>query len=274
MPPVLLGIIKRKIKLFLTVLFISVITLAPFIARNIITSGYVIFPSTSIDIANVDWKYNPELTRNEKNYITAYAKNPGVVTKEEINAVNKMSPAEWLPGWWQRRSTADKIIMIFLLLSFSCVLLSVKKILISGFVTLLALVTLLTGIIFWFVNAPDPRFGFGSILGFIGVVSYLVLKEKEIVVGKKVLIVILLFVTGSIIAYTGYRFINFFNKEQFLTPFGIQRSEYETFECDRIKFNSPVENKEFGITPVPCTDLDCKEFSPRGNKIEDGFRTK
>ena len=43
-----------------------------------------------------------EQTVNEKNYITAYAKKPGVVTKEEINAVNKMSPAEWLPAWWQQ----------------------------------------------------------------------------------------------------------------------------------------------------------------------------
>ena len=189
--PALLALVKRKIKLFFTILFISIVTFSPFIARNIITTGYIVFPSTSIDVANVDWKYDPELTVNEKNYITAYAKKPGVVTKDEINAVNKMSPAEWLPAWWQNRSTADKIIMILLVLSFISALLSIKKILLSGFIPLLILVTLLTGIIFWFVNAPDPRFGFGSILGFIGVVSYLVFKEKEIFIGKNVLIMII-----------------------------------------------------------------------------------
>ena len=42
----------------------------------------------------------------------------------------------------------------------------------------------------------------------------------------------------------------------------------------RIKINSPAANKDFGITPVPCTDLDCEKFSLRGNKIEDGFRAK
>ena len=115
--PALLGLVKRKTKLFFTILFISVVTLLPFIARNIITSGYIVFPSTSIDIPNVDWKYDRELTVNEKDYITAYAKKPGVIP-DEINAVNKMSALEWLPTWWQNRSTADKIIMILLALSF------------------------------------------------------------------------------------------------------------------------------------------------------------
>ena len=80
--PALLGLFKRQLKLLLAILIISVIAFTPFIVRNIITSGYVVFPSTSIDVANVDWKYSIELTANEKNYITAYAKKPGVTTKK------------------------------------------------------------------------------------------------------------------------------------------------------------------------------------------------
>ncbi len=272
--PALLGLVKRKIKLFFTILFISIVTLSPFIARNIISTGYIVFPSTFIDVANVDWKYDRELTVNEKNYITAYAKKTGVVTKDEINAVNKMNPSEWLSTWWQNRSIADKIIMIFLLLSILSALLSIRKILLSGFIPLLVLVTLLTGIVFWFANAPDPRFGFGSIIGFIGVVFYLVFKEKVIFIGKNVLTAILLVIAGSIFAYTGYRFVNFFNKEQLIFPLGIEKTEYKTFECDGIKINSPAVNKDFGIVPVPCTNLDCDKFSPRGNTVEDGFKAK
>jgi hypothetical protein len=267
-------LVKRKIKIFFTIFFISVITLSPFIARNIITTGYVVFPSTSIDVTNVDWKYDRERTINEKNYITAYAKNPGIVVRTEINAINKMSPAEWLPTWWQNRSTADKIIMLLLVLSFISAILSIKKILLSGFIPILILITLLTGIIFWFVNAPDPRFGFGSILGFIGVISYLFFKEKEIFIGKNISAAILLILTGSVLTYTSYRFINFFNKEQLLTPLGIEKTEYNTFDCDGIKINSPRANEDLGIIPVPCTDFECEKFSPRGSKVEDGFRAK
>ena len=271
--PALLGIVKRKTKLFFTILFISLMTFSPFVARNIITSGYVIFPSTSIDVVNADWKFSPALTANEKNYITAYAKKGGVVT-EEINVVNKMRTAEWLPTWWQNRSVADKSIMIILLLSFIATLLSLKKVIRWGFIPTLLLLTMFSGIIFWFINAPDPRFGFGSILGFIAVTAYLLFKAKEIFLRKNTLIAIMLISSASVGAYTGYRFINFFSKEQLLTPLGIEKTEHKTFDCDGIKINSPAANKDFGIIPVPCTDLECEKISPRGNKIEDGFRAK
>jgi len=265
---------KKEAKLLFTVLLLFLITLFPFIARNIITSGYIVFPSTSIDIADTDWKYNRALTVNEKNYITAYAKKPGVVTKDEIDAVIKMNPTAWVPGWWQSRSIADKSIFVLLILSFLAALIFIKKIMRAGLISIFLLTTMLLGIIFWFMNAPDPRFGFGQILGFIAVVVYLIFKEKRISIGKNVLIALLLIPAASVFAYTGYRFINFFNKEQLLVPLGINNSGYKTFECDGIKINSPLENQEFGITPVPCTDLDCEKFSPRGNSVTDGFRAK
>ena len=272
--PALLGLVKRKIKLFFTILIISVITLSPFIVRNIITSGYIVFPSTLIDAAKVDWRYSPQLTANEKDYITAYAKRPGVTTTDEINAVNNMSIAEWLPAWWQNRSTADKVIVMVLVLTFIGTLLAIKKVARSGFIPIVVLLTLFSGIIFCLINAPDPRFGVGSILGFIAVSVYLIFKEKEIFVGKNILIAVLLMSSASMVAYTGYRFINFFNKEQLLSPLGIEKPEYKIVDCDGIKINSPLENKEFGITPIPCTDLDCEKFSPRGSEIKDGFKAK
>ena len=264
----------RKFRLLFTLFLVSAIAFFPFIARNLITSGYIVFPSTAIDIAHADWKYSIKLTTDEKNYITAYAKKPGVATKEEIDAVSKMSPAEWVPGWWQNRSIADKSIIVLLILSFFMALLFVKRILNQGFVPILVIITMLAGIIFWLINAPDPRFGFGSILGFIAVIGYLSFKGKEINIGKNILIALVLVSTVVVMVYTGYRFINFFGKEQLLTPLGIERSAYKTFDCDGIKMNTPVDGKYFGITPIPCTDLECEKFSPRGKEISDGFNAK
>ena len=196
------------------------------------------------------------------------------VSADEISAVNRMKAAEWLPNWWQNRSTADKTIVLLFVLSFIGALVSLKAFIRSGFITILTLLTMVSGIIFWFINAPDPRFGFGSIIGFIGVVFYVIFKEKEIFIGKNILIPLVLIGAGVIVAYTGYRFINFFNTDQLLAPLGIEKTAYKTFECNGIKINSPETDKDFGITPIPCTDLDCEKFSPRGNNIEDGFKTK
>lgn len=273
-PAAIIFLKSRKIKLLMALAIISTVSFFPFIARNIISSGYVVFPSTAIDLANVDWKYNQELTIREKNYITAYAKRPGVETKDEIDSAAKMTPSEWMPGWWSHRSIADKIILCLFVLSFLAALFSLTKILRSGFVAIFILLTMLTGIIFWFVNAPDPRFGFGQILGFIAIVAYLILQEKELAVKRSILSGVLVVFTVLVVAYTGYRFINFFNKDQLLSPLGIEKALYKTFECDGLKFNSPIDNDDFGTIPIPCTDLNCENFSPRGNKITDGFRAK
>ena len=266
---------KRKINLLLTSLIIAAISLFPFIARNILASGYVVFPSTTIDVADVDWKYNAELTIHEKNYITAYAKSPGVETKGEIDSVVKMSPFEWMPRWWRHQATADKVILGMVMLSLLAASLCIKRIIRSGFIPNFCLFTTLAGIVFWFINAPDPRFGFGQILGFIGIVVYLILRQqKEIRINKNILSSVLIAFTLATVTYTGYRFINFFKKDQFLTPLGIEKTMYKTFECGGLKINSPLGNNDFGTIPVPCTDLNCENFSPRGDKITDGFKAK
>lgn len=265
---------ERKVKLLLALVIISTIIFLPFVVRNIITSGYVVFPSTILDIAEVDWKYGRQLTISEKNYITVYAKKPGVTTKGEIDSVARMSPPEWVPEWWQNCSAADKSIMVLLFFSILAALILLRKIIQSGFVAIFLLTTMLLGIIFWFVNAPDPRFGFGQMIGFISVVAYLVFLNKNPSLNKTKLISIVFFVSGVISAYTVYRFTNFFQLSQLLSPLGIENVEFRSFDCHGIRINQPSGNNDFGKTPVPCTDLGCENFIPRGNDIKDGFRSR
>ncbi len=267
----LLLLIKRKFKPFFLLLFIAILSFSGFVGRNIITSGYLVFPTTAVDIVNVDWKYRTQPTANEKDYITAYAKKYGVSAKEEIDAVNNMTISEWMPGWWQNRSIADKTIIILLIFSLIGSLLGIKKLIQSGFISLLVLITMLTGIIFWFINAPDPRFGFGFILGLICLVAYSIFKEKNLAIGKNILTTILIIACVATLAYTFYRIKNFFDADQLITPLGIPASGYKTIKCGEIDINNPI-NAELGVIPVPCTELDCSKFSPRGIHIEDGFR--
>jgi hypothetical protein len=266
-------LIGRKYRAFILFIIICSLAFTSFVARNIITTGYVVFPQTAIDIVDVDWKYDAQRTVQEKNYITAYAKKQGVITKEEIDQVNQMTVAEWLPGWWTNRSFADKAIFILLMLALIAAIIFIKKIIHSGIIQLLVLCTMLAGIVFWFINAPDPRFGFGFILGFICTVAYIILKVKELTISRNVLSAILIIFCLGTSTYIFYRINNFFRSGQLIAPLGIPAAAYKSIECNGIKINAPT-HAEFGITPVPCTDLPCEHFFPRGNKIDDGFRAK
>ncbi len=263
---------KKKIKQFIGVAAIAVITFFPFVARNIITSGYVVFPSTVLDITNVDWKYDQSATMLEKDYIKAYARIEADKTKEEIETLVNMSPGEWIPVWWQKRSVADKSILLLFILAFIMSVLKIKKILSSNNYVKTGLIVMLAGIIFWFSQAPDPRFGFGFLIGFIAIIAHLF--TQDIKVSKMAVVLTLSIFIIAISAYTAYRFKNFFAKEQWLLPTGIEKISYTTVNCNGLLINRPPVDKEFGNTPVPCSNDSCTHFIPRGKKITDGFRAK
>lgn len=266
-------LITKKIKLLFVTILISLICLFPFFARNIISSGYLVFPAAGIDIINTDWKYSKQLTLDEKNYITAYAKKQGISTKEEIDNINHLKISEWLPGWWTQRSLADKTILVVFLISVLLSLIFIRGILQQGSLPIVLLMILLSGVLFWFVNAPDPRFGFGPIMAFCGLVFYLILKNTEFDYSKNIYIVLFLISCGTVIAYANYRFQNFYEEDQWLKPMGIKDAPFNSFDCDGILINKPLDNNEFGSTPIPCSDLDCSKFSPRIDDISGGFRS-
>lgn len=262
----------KKIKQFILLILIGSITLFPFVTRNIITSGYLVFPSTAFDIAHVDWQYNKDLTALEKDYIKAYARTEADRTKEQIDTAIKMKLTEWIPVWWKNRSAADKTILLFFILSFIISLVKIKKIFLSGTSEKVGLLIMLAGIIFWFINAPDPRFGFGFLIGYIVIIIHLLL--PKIYIKKTGINFIMIASIVSVSAYSAYRFKNFFTKDQWLLPSGIEKSVYSTIDCNGIFINRPSANTEFGNITVPCTDDSCTHFIARGKKITDGFRAK
>lgn len=161
-----------------------------------------------------------------------------------------------------------------MLISFVYISFSFKKILASSVFIKIALITSLTGVVFWFVNAPDPRFGFGFIVGFMIIVWRNFLPIFQFQLPRLIVNSLILGFLLSISAYTVYRFTNFFSAKQWLTPAGIEKTSYASFECKGLKLNVPLPENDFGNIPVPCTDLKCGDFIPRTDKISDGFKAK
>ena len=263
---------EKEIRLFMLLVVMAVITLLPFVARNVISSGYIVFPTTAVDIVNADWKYNTQLTNLENDYIKAYARTETDRSKEAIESSVNMKLSKWLPAWWANRSLADKTILIVFALTFFTSLLWFKKIISTDLNIKIALMIMLVGIIFWFINAPDPRFGFGFLIGFIAIVSNFLIPATRL--KKLVLLFSLAAAVIAISVYSAYRFNHFFKGDQWLQPLGIEKINYKTIKCGEIKINQPPANFPFGNIPVPCTDDSCEHFILRGLKITDGFRAK
>ncbi|MCI9321324.1 MAG: hypothetical protein HFH05_14860 [Lachnospiraceae bacterium] len=133
----------------------GVIILLPFLARNVIISGYLVYPFSAIDVFDVDWKMSAAMLRDDSMEITAWAR--GMTARENYDAPFSF----WFPEWFRSLSVGYKVLFI-------CNMACICYVLIYGIICfrrkkdtekmqLLAVST--AGLIFWFVSAPLIRYG-------------------------------------------------------------------------------------------------------------------
>ena len=69
--------------------------MAPWIARNIIVSGYPVFPLPVTDVLQVDWKLPVHHVQWQENAVKVYAINP----EYDLNKPFTMPFLQWFPVW-------------------------------------------------------------------------------------------------------------------------------------------------------------------------------
>ena len=231
---------KATTKIFLPILT-GAFVLLPHFSRNVISTGYPVFPFAIPDLFDVDWKVPKNTLVLFKQYITGYAKTHVNYSGDEIQAVADMKVSQWMPVWWRLQSFADKILLLAIpsLLLFAVLFLN-KIVTKKNNRFLICLLLCLAGLLFWFIQAPDPRFGFGFLVPFCGLLLYLLLNRGEIFfIKKQWLSYGLLLFSIVTLSYTAYRWIYFFNARNILAPAGVLSVTYEIKECNGVKINIP-----------------------------------
>lgn len=265
----------KKLKLLTIACICASVIVLPFQARNVITSGYPLYPSTLADVFNVDWKCSNDSASQQEKYVTTYARTKGGDSATEIDRILSMSINEWGPTWWSNLSLADKAIIILVVLSILTCLLFIKKILRLNVAMKVALTTAFMGTVFWFIKAPDPRFGFGFIL-ILPVLTYLTFANN--VVSTSVLrkmALWLLLISGLLLnIYSAYRVRSYFNATQLIQSAGIEKPVFKTVHCEGNIYQLVDHNAPCGNTPIPCVYDSCQRFLQRGKSIHEGFQSR
>lgn len=128
--------------------------LFPWLIRNVIISGFLIYPLDALDIFYVDWKMDPAVVKKDSLLIKMYAR--GTPKQEDFD----LPFGDWICKWFLQHSMGERILI---LLGVACVPL-ILYLLWRGLkeknlpkVTLLGVALLNT--VFWFITAPAIRFG-------------------------------------------------------------------------------------------------------------------
>jgi hypothetical protein len=138
----------------------------PWMARGVILSGYPFFPSTFLRF-HTDWAFPRAWADKERLWIYSWARVP-VEAPGAPESVLKND--DWFEPWLVRNAEEPEngFLFVFVLLGLvsACLSLGIPVNRSRRLVASLLIMQTTFALIFWFKTAPDPRFGFATLLLF------------------------------------------------------------------------------------------------------------
>lgn len=259
----------------------GMLVLAPWIIRNIVISGWLLFPSTAVDLLQADWKIPKAVVDTDYKEIIVWGRGL------RDTGLYDLSIKEWFPIWWNSLETtayfyvinAALSLLAELVLFFRAVRRKGRACWFMEYTKLIAIVNLL----FWFLTAPMVRYGRAYLLIVPALVFGSLLEQKEYSgIGKWLRIgssIVIAGIFGFLLLGHGVKRVKGILPE--LDNYYVCQKDYDTFEMIPVEiegyiFYYPAERDLGGYDPFPSTagkgKLDALEF--RGANIEDGFRSR
>lgn len=261
---------NKKYKHILLMGGLALLIALPWMGRNVMLSGYLFFPFYQIDLFAVDWKVPQALVQEEVRYIEAFAAGETLVKKIPYPELQQMSFDAWFPQWYADLRTANKGIFFLicgLTLYFAFTFLlgistQGKKYIerYKGYLWLF--VTIYAGIGFWFLKAPDFRFGYAFtvilyLLGFSFLLAQMLASYKYgkyAMIGLMGLIALFYLRPLQIIGTDAYYFAKAGQTAFILRPGQAPSLEQKKFSASEgLSIYQATSNDQCWDTPLPCT---------------------
>ena len=280
--PAILLLRQKKWKEIGVYLGLGILIVLPWLARNVLISGWLLYPFTLLDFFAVDWKIPRGYADYDRLEIQVYGK--------ELFDVNlKDTPfLQWFPNWFAAQGVLDKALVLagWLAVPLGAALLFLslmfrlwKKERDSGMAPgiawmpfLILQFTSLVGFLVWQFGAPLVRYGCFFVL-FLPLVMFgtLFLWAFDAKMGKRIFQVLLV----AFLLYRGYNLTNMV-VEMAEEPYYIQQQEYGTFdattyEVDGITIYVPSVQGQIGYDKFPSSPV-VQDIRLRGESLKSGFR--
>lgn len=252
----------------------------PFFIRNVILTGYLVYPFPELDLFHVIWKVPAGVAASDAAEIAAYGK--GITDPSHFG--DRISV--WLRPWFAAQAGVDRMAILagaVLVIPAAVVLLLEIKRREQGAVRQLAFLGVcLACTVFWFVQAPLFRYGcvfVYSLAAFsAGVIVAAVFgkfrERPQRMLMRGFLLCSILFVL--------YKCVAVMREGTLLREHGylISQKDYGTYPMeeyliDGVKFYHPVSGDRSGYAPFPSTPTDrSAQVRMIGESVRDGFCVK
>lgn len=270
---------EKRIKEIFTYLILGIVTLMPFLIRNVIISGWLLYPFPAIDLFSFDWKLPVQYVNIDSAQIKVWARclyDPQLID----------TPIqEWLPIWWNSQEHYTQMLILTNLLAVALDIVILLHLIahrkkLNWNLMLLHIVTILSAVA-WLFLAAFIRYGLAFLLAIPALAVGMWMQKEESSFYKLLsgcMVVLMFFILTP---YWDHYFNDdlLFIKQNLTEPYYIQQKDYEhsemrTFDMNGVTIYSPTEGQITGYQYFPASSYDyminCTEL--RGEDVKDGFR--
>ncbi len=257
---------------------IGLLIIAPFLYRNYVLSGYLVYPILETGLFEPDWKMPVAAVRAEEQHIRKYAHlafPPEGVPAVEDDIVPEFTSrpfGAWLPQWFSGLEHRWKAILICNVLLLIPLPASIAR---RAWHEAAWQFAILANALAWFLTTPDPKYAAGILFTGCAATAAFFLKGlfplwktgfSAVAVSVFALLILLM-------GYVGYKSVRHeglpVNNLLYPAPLavaGVERRPLGSFEV-----GVPMDGKCYNA-PLPCTLVIKKGLMPRGTRPQDGFR--
>lgn len=264
---------RQSGKRILALMAVLAVGFLPWLARNIIFSGYLLYPLASIDLFSPDWKIPARYVEQTASAVTTWARLPGM-PQSEVLALPLMG---WLPTWLAAQTDLSHILLA--VSAIGCLLVGISAAIDfmrrqSRPQIILPLAVAWIGMIYWFISAPDMRFSYGF-LGLICALCAAVIASRLIPYSGRLVRPAALIVILTLLLYQGYSLYKMRDLSA-INGYWVVPANYPAVRTEARKLgdffaNMPVEGNQCWYAVLPCTANHNPEVRMRGDDLRDGF---
>ncbi|WP_026656848.1 LIC_10190 family membrane protein [Butyrivibrio sp. AE3003] len=283
--PFILLVKKKMTKETISFIVIGFLSFLPYLVRNVIISGWLLYPAEAIDLFNVVWKVPAEYMKFDANQIKVWGRELQDITSVEEGITVGIS--EWLPIWWEKKRFYEKLLLAFQVAGAGAVLLNLiirkvrKKIRAD---VAMFYITVFINIAMWFFTAPFIRYGLAFLM-LLPICAAMDLAEN-IFRGKTFLRFVMVAIavvcfgnwTARYLKVDKDRFVEHAKDGYYLTPIPFPDSETERIDMNGIiVYNTVHEDDEVNSyynCPSSCYGDMMNRSEPIGTTLKEGFKAK
>ena len=255
-------------------LSLGIITVLPYLIRNVILSGWLVYPFPAVDLFQVDWKIPAGAARFDANEIKVYGRGLTDSTLADQPFL------EWFPDWFAALSGFNMLLVALSFLTVALTLLWGMWIIFRknrGQVDhWLVQLTCSGCFLFWLTNAPLVRYGFI----FIGLCAAVLLGNGYTMLQQKFPQTMYRGFLVLLVGFTLWKTVSLGRqiKKDYVNNYWLCQKDYdnmpvESYEINGITFYYPQSGDRAGYDAFPSSDRK-RDIELRGTTLQDGFRTK